>query len=89
MEQPAATSAGSEGRRPESATPASTWLVALAVLLLSLPAGTLLEGLFGEGRSSNISSGEEGALWDRLFIAHNPLPAVVGENQVTVQMCTS
>ncbi|PFH32091.1 hypothetical protein BESB_020320 [Besnoitia besnoiti] len=58
---------------------ASTWLVAAVVLLLTLPVGTLLDGLFltpgARTPGGAPLSGASPGLWDRLFTPDNPLPS--------------
>ncbi|CBZ51123.1 hypothetical protein NCLIV_041980 [Neospora caninum Liverpool] len=80
---PPATQTSSPAAPPTSLS--STWIVALVVLLLSLPLGTVIDGLFSPSGNRGSSSASP-VLFEQLFTPHNPLPADVGPHQVTVQL---
>ncbi|KAF4644454.1 hypothetical protein TGRH88_014480 [Toxoplasma gondii] len=58
----------------------STWVVAAVVLLLSLPLGTVLDGLFLSGNHGPMQSAPS-TLVDRFFTPHNPLPTGISPHQ--------
>ncbi|KEP60282.1 UNVERIFIED_CONTAM: Rdx family protein [Hammondia hammondi] len=71
----------SPGTSSPSPSSSSTWVVAALVLLLSLPLGTVLDGLFLSGNPGPMQSAP--STWvDRFFTPHNPLPTDISPHQL-------